>query len=212
MSKEENVLRYYLLCNKLKNVIRTGWKDWNVKAERLESVAEHIYGVQMLALAMNSEFHYDINIMKVLYMLAVHELEEIYIVDLTLFQISSSQKMLLGHEAVSKVLGNLIKKEEIQEIIEEFDARITKEAKFAYYCDKLECDLQSKIYDEMNLIDLNDQQDNKTFYDERVQKFLKEGKSFSEMWLLFGQSLYSYDENFTAVSNHAIKNDILKLI
>lgn len=212
MSKEENVLRYYLLCNKLKNVIRTGWKDWNVKAERLESVAEHIYGVQMLALAMNSEFHYDINIMKVLYMLAVHELEEIYIGDLTLFQISSSQKMLLGHEAVSKVLGNLIKKEEIQEIIEEFDARITKEAKFAYYCDKLECDLQSKIYDEMNLIDLNDQQDNKTFYDERVQKFLKEGKSFSEMWLLFGQSLYSYDENFTAVSNHAIKNDILKLI
>lgn len=212
MSKEENVLRYYLLCNKLKNVIRTGWKDWNVKAERLESVAEHIYGVQMLALAMNSEFHYDINIMKVLYMLAVHELEEIYIGDLTLFQISSSQKKLLGHEAVSKVLRNLIKKEEIQEIIEEFDARITKEAKFAYYCDKLECDLQSKIYDEMNLIDLTDQQDNKTFYDERVQKFLKEGKSFSDMWLLFGQSLYSYDENFTAVSNYARKNDILKLI
>ena len=212
MSKEENVLRYYLLCNKLKNVIRTGWKDWNVKAERLESVAEHIYGVQMLALAMNSEFHYDINIMKVLYMLAVHELEEIYIGDLTLFQISSSQKKLLGHEAVSKVLGSLIKKEEIQEIIEEFDARITKEAKFAYHCDKLECDLQSKIYDERNLVDLNDQQDNKTFYDERVQKFLKEGKSFSDMWLLFGQSLYSYDENFTAVSNYAIKNDILKLI
>lgn len=212
MSKEENVLRYYLLCNKLKNVIRTGWKDWNVKAERLESVAEHIYGVQMLALAMNSEFHYDINIMKVLYMLAVHELEEIYIGDLTLFQISSSQKKLLGHEAVSKVLGNLIKKEEIQEIIEEFDARITKEAKFAYHCDKLECDLQSKIYDERNLVDLNDQQDNKTFYDERVQKFLKECKSFSDMWLLFGQSLYSYDENFTAVSNYARKNDILKLI
>lgn len=212
MSKEENVLRYYLLCNKLKNVIRTGWKDWNVKAERLESVAEHIYGVQMLALAMNSEFHYDVNIMKVLYMLAVHELEEIYIGDLTLFQISSSQKKLLGHEAVSKVLGSLIKKEEIQEIIEEFDARITKEAKFAYYCDKLECDLQSKIYDERNLVDLNDQQDNKTFYDERVQKFLKEGKSFSDMWLLFGQSLYSYDENFTAVSNYARKNHILKLI
>lgn len=212
MSKEENVLKYYLLCNKLKNVIRTGWKDWNVKAERLESVAEHIYGVQMLALAMNSEFHYDINIMKVLYMLAVHELEEIYIGDLTLFQISSSQKKLLGHEAVSKVLGSLIKKEEIQEIIEEFDARITKEAKFAYHCDKLECDLQSKIYDERNLVDLNDQQDNKTFYDERVQKFLKEGKSFSDMWLLFGQSLYSYDENFTAVSNYARKNDILKLI
>ena len=25
MSKEENVIKYYVLCNKLKNVIRTGW-------------------------------------------------------------------------------------------------------------------------------------------------------------------------------------------
>jgi len=58
MSKEENVIRYYVLCNKLKNVIRTGWKDWNVKRDRLESVAEHIYGVQMLAIAMYSECNY----------------------------------------------------------------------------------------------------------------------------------------------------------
>ncbi len=35
MSKEENVIRYYVLCNKLKNLIRTGWKDWNVKSNRL---------------------------------------------------------------------------------------------------------------------------------------------------------------------------------
>ena len=27
MRKEENVIRYYVLCNKLKSVIRTGWKD-----------------------------------------------------------------------------------------------------------------------------------------------------------------------------------------
>lgn len=30
MSKESNVIDYYVLCNKLKTVIRTGWKDWNV--------------------------------------------------------------------------------------------------------------------------------------------------------------------------------------
>ena len=35
---ESNVIDYYVLCNKLKNVIRTGWKDWNVQANRLESV------------------------------------------------------------------------------------------------------------------------------------------------------------------------------
>lgn len=62
-NREKNVVNYYVLCNKLKNVIRTGWKTWNVQRERLESVAEHIYGVQMLAIAMYSEFKYDIVLM-----------------------------------------------------------------------------------------------------------------------------------------------------
>ena len=59
MSKEQKVINYYVLCNKLKNVIRTGQKNWNVKKERIESVAKHIYGVQMLAIAMKSEYQYD---------------------------------------------------------------------------------------------------------------------------------------------------------
>ena len=52
MKKEQKVLNYYVICNRLKDVIRTGWKDWNVKRDRIESVAEHIYSVQMLAIAM----------------------------------------------------------------------------------------------------------------------------------------------------------------
>ena len=53
MKKEQKVLNYYVICNRLKDVIRTGWKDWNVKRDRIESVAEHIYSVQMLVIAMN---------------------------------------------------------------------------------------------------------------------------------------------------------------
>ena len=62
MNKVKNVIRYYVLCNKLKDVVRTGWKDWNVKRERKESVAEHIYSTQMLAIAIHSEFEYDLDI------------------------------------------------------------------------------------------------------------------------------------------------------
>lgn len=50
MSKEENVLKFYALCNTLKDIVRTGWKDWNVNRDRIESIAEHIYGVQILQL------------------------------------------------------------------------------------------------------------------------------------------------------------------
>jgi len=65
MSKEKNVVEFYVLCSTLKNVVRSGWKIWNVKKERLESIAEHIFGTQMLAISMWSEYNYDIDIKKV---------------------------------------------------------------------------------------------------------------------------------------------------
>lgn len=212
MEKTAKVVKYYVLCNKLKDVIRTGWKDWKVQRDRIESVAEHIFGVQMLAIGMYSEYQYNIDISKVLFMLAVHELEEIYIGDLTLFQISKEEKEKLGHEAIIKVLGNLLEKEQIINLILEFDERKTKEALFAYQCDKLECDLQSKIYDEEHCVDLNHQEGNNTINNERVQELLEQEKTFSGMWLAFGQEKYPYDENFIAVSNYAKNNNIRKLI
>ena len=162
MSKEQNVIDYYVLCNKLKNVIRTGWQDWNVKRERLESIAEHIYGVQMLAIAMKSEYEYDIDIMKVIYMLAIHELGEIVIGDLTQFQISKEEKEKIEHDAVHKVLESLINKKEIEELFLEFDKHETRESIFAYQCDKLECDIQCKLYDLEGCVDLSKQENNKT--------------------------------------------------
>ena len=155
MSKEENVLNYYVVCNKLKNIIRTGWKHWNVQRERIESVAEHIFGVQMLAIAMKSEYQYDVDIMKVIFMLAIHEIGESVIGDLTQFQITNEKKENLEHEAVSKILDGLIDGNKIKELFLEFDAHNTKESMFAYQCDKLECDLQSKLYDEEGCVDLN---------------------------------------------------------
>ena len=208
MSKEENVIKYYVLCNKLKNVIRTGWMDWKVQRDRIESVAEHIFGTQMLAIAMKSEFEYDIDIMKVIYMLAIHELGETVIGDLTQFQIDKTQKEKIEHEAVHKILSSLIDGEEIEKLFLEFDAHETPEAMFAYQCDKLECDIQCKLYDLEKCVDLAHQEGNNTTNDETVKKLLDSGKSWSDMWLEFGQSRYPYDENFLAVSNYVKDNNI----
>jgi len=210
MTKKENVINYYVFCNKLKNVIRTGWKDWNVQSDRIESVAEHIFGVQMLALAMYSEYQYDIDIMKVIFMLAVHELGETVIGDLTQFQISKEDKEKMEHEAVHKILLDLLDGEQIEKLFLEFDSHSTKEAMFAYQCDKLECDLQSKLYDEEGCVDLNKQDGNDTMNNSIVKELLDSGCSWSSMWLQFGQKIYPYDENFRAVSNYALNNNISK--
>lgn len=210
MSKEENVIKYYVMCNKLKNVIRTGWKNWNVERERVESVAEHIFGVQMLAIAMKSEYEYDIDIMKVVFMLAVHELGEIVIGDLTMFEISKEEKAKREKDAVHKILCGLLDGKEIENLFTEFDSHSTKEAMFAYQCDKLECDLQSKLYDEEGCVDLNKQEGNDLLENELVKKLLSEEKSWSGMWLRFGQTVYPYDDNFKDVSKYALNNSISK--
>ena len=209
--KEKNVLQFYVLCNRLKHLIRSGWIAWNVKKERVESVAEHIYSTQMLAIAMYSEFNYDIDLEIVLKMLAIHELEETIIGDFTPFQLDQEKKQEMGHKAILKALQPLSDKQHWIDLIMEFDARKTKEAVFAYQCDKLECDLQAKLYDEENYVDLNNQENNKTIEDENVKELLEKGYSWSQMWIKNDLNKINFDENFRKVNEYAFYNKISDL-
>lgn len=211
-SKEENVIKYYVLCNKLKTLVRTGWKNWKVKTQRVESVAEHIYGTQMLAIAMKSEYGYDVDMDKVLKMLAVHETEEILIGDLTLFDISKEQKNKIGHAAVEKIFSSLIGSQEYKQLIFEFDQRTTKEARFAYYCDKLEADLQARVYDLNGGVNVAEAKQNEIYLNnEEVKSLIDSGLSWGQMWIKFDQNRYGYDENFKAVSSAAFEKNILSI-
>lgn len=209
MSKEEKVIKYYVLCNKLKNVIRTGWKIWNVKRERMESIAEHVYSTQMLALVMWDTYQYDIDIFKVAFMLAIHEIGETVIGDITQFEKSKEEKERLEHEAVNKILTDF-NTDMIEKLFLEFDEGKTKEAFFAFECDKLEWDLQAKLYGEEGCVDLDDQEGNKVKNTKIVKRLLDEGNSWEEMCLKFGQEVYPYDDNFRSVSNYALTHKISK--
>ena len=210
-NREENVIKYYMLCNKLKTLIRKGWKVWSVNSERLESVAEHIYGVQMLAIAMKSEYKYSINLERVILMLAIHELGEIIIGDYTPFEITKEEKHKIECEAVQKVLGSLIDKETLYNLFLDFDNQISNEAKFAFMCDKLECDIQCRIYDEDGCVDIETQRSSNPVEDAKVQKQLQTGKSWSELWITNDQEAYNYDKNFKAVSNYILTHKIRKI-
>lgn len=179
-----------------------------VQKERVESIAEHIYGTQMLAIAMWSEFDYKVDIMKVLGMLAIHELEETKIGDLTMFQIDRETKKGIGHKAIEEILEPMIKGKTIEDWILEFDERKTLESKFTYYCDKLEADIQCKLYDQEKCVDISKPLDNEAKDDERVKRVLKQEKSWSRAWVRFAQERYGYDNNFLKVSNYIKDNNI----
>ncbi|MBR4110426.1 MAG: HD domain-containing protein [Clostridia bacterium] len=201
-----NVIEFYKIAVVLKQIIRSGWKQWNVKQERLESVAEHVYGTCMLAIAMASEFNYDIDIKKVVMMMAIHELEETVISDITPFDgIPEEEKMRMGHEAIVKILSPLASASTLINLIIEFDSRATPEARFAYQCDKLECDLMSIIYDRQESVTFKDATD-KVTTSQKLNDMYESGeaKTMSDFFYLHDKE--KYDNNFMAVLDEIYAN------
>lgn len=203
----ESTMRFYLLATKLKYKIRSGWNEthWNVNRERLESIAEHIYGTCILALSIDSEFETGLDIGKVIKMLVLHELGEVVIGDITPFDnITPEEKMKNEHAAIKEVLGDLIKREEYFALLLEFDERKTKEAIFAYHCDKLDADIQAKVYQDMGCQNpLDKQENNVVFKSKKVQKMVQDGaKTAFDIWYEWDKSLYSDDENFSALLDY----------
>lgn len=203
----KSTMRFYLLATQLKYKIRSGWNEthWNVSNERIESIAEHVYGTCILALSIDSEFETHLDINKVIKMLVLHELGEVVIGDITPFDnVTPEEKMEKEHAAIKKVLGDLIKKEEYFSLLLEFDENKTKEAIFAKHCDKLDADIQAKVYQDMGCQNPLDQQKNNiVFNSKKVQQLVKDGaKTAFDIWYEWDKSLYADDEKFSALLDY----------
>lgn len=212
----ENTLRFYILATQLKYKVRSGWDDehWNISGERRESIAEHIYGTCILAIALDSEFDSKLDLQKVIMMLVLHELGEVIIGDITPFDnISHEKKIEKEYEAIKSILGDLQKKEDYYNLLLEFNEKNTKESIFAYHCDKLDADIQAKIYQDMGCQNpLTEQKDNVVFKSPRVQQMVKNGaKEAFDIWYEWDKSLYEDDENFLNLLNYVRKANTQQL-
>ncbi len=214
--KIEEAMTFYILATKLKYKIRSGWDSthWNIKGDRLESIAEHVYGVSILAISLNSEFDFHIDMEKVLKMIALHEIGEVIIGDITPFDnITPEEKEAMEHQAMSNILGDLCQKEELLDLLIEFDEHKTREAQFCYLCDKMEADLQAKVYQDKGLQrGLDDQRDNLVFNSDRVKKMIEEGATTAfDIWYEWDKSKYDNSPVFQKVLEYAKENDTNKI-
>lgn len=205
--KLKNSMRFYMLATQLKYKIRSGWdkSHWNVSKERVESIAEHVYGTCILALSIDSEFKTDLDINKVIKMLVLHELGEVIIGDITPFDnITPEEKMKKEHEAMREVIGDLVNQEEFLSLLFEFDEKKTKEAIFAHHCDKLEADIQAKVYQDMGCQHpLDEQEDNVVFKSNKVQQMVNDGAQTAfDIWYEWDKSLYCDDEDFARLLDY----------
>ena len=217
-NRMENAVRFYILATQLKYKIRSGWDNhhWNIKG-RKESVAEHIYGTCILAISISSEFNCKINLDKVLRMLVLHEIGEVLIGDITPFDnVTPEQKFKKEHEAIEKIVDGMILKEEIISLLNEFDEHKTKESVFAFYCDKLEANLQSKVYQDKGCHhSLNDQKNNKVMNSNKIKKRLSSGAQTPfDVWYESDKEIFKDDVVFSQfldyVKNHNT-NDFIKI-
>lgn len=202
--KENKVIEFYMLANKLKEKLRRGWIEVEVHKERIESVAEHIYGTLILTIGLESEYELDIDINRVIKMLILHELEEVIIPDYTTNStITREQKLIQGKTAVHEITNGLIAQSEIEKLLNEFNAHETKESLFAFHIDKLECDFQSKKYDLDGFMSFealkNDVKNNPD-----ADKIIADAKRPSDIWLESDRPKYK-DRMFLELLD-AIKN------
>lgn len=203
----QNVISFYSLTNKLKDKQRTGEVIWNLNKEKYGSIAEHIYSVEMLELIIYLVYNQDIDISKVISITSVHELGEIVTGDIDALT-KTNEDRNKEYNVAKSIASILTKSDIILSLLEEYHNMKTKEAIYVKSCDKLVPGIISKIYDQLNLIDLNNQEGNKLLNNPIVKKYLARGDSFSSMWLHYGQEVYKYQEPFMSISEYAIKNNL----
>lgn len=211
-NKIKNLLQFYLLATELKDKIRSGWKVWNIDRQRVESVAEHIYGTCILAISIDSQFKLDIDLYKVIIMLVLHEIEEIKIGDLTPFdKVTKQEKRIIGKQAVGEILSTLDKRLQYIKLIEEFEDMKTNESIFAKMCDKLEADIQCKLYCEEKCIDINKKENEHLLKDARIEKLLNNGeKTVADLFIENDRPIYT-EKIFEEIANYIKNNDLLKI-
>lgn len=188
----KNLLYVHDTLELLKTKIRQGIINWNITGIRRESVSEHVYSAQQLAWLMWLVAEEEIDILKVIGMLSIHETEETIIGDITPYSgITPEEKLQMGHDAVKKLLGKLKEFNVMYSFIEEFDEEKTCNAFFAHLCDKLDCDLAVKYYSDGGYCSIENATDDMK-NNPKIQKLIDSGaKTVADAFIMADECMYT---------------------
>lgn len=151
------IIEAYFEFNHLKQLYRQGWLQRGVPHARCESVAEHTFGVAVLALFLSAAHLPDLDVSKVLRMALLHDFGEIYVGDITPADgMDREVKRRLEQQAVQQVLHKLPRGADYIALWEEYERGASHEAQFVRQMDRLEMALQASVYEHQGLADLSE--------------------------------------------------------
>lgn len=139
------ILRFYGLSEALKKEMRHSW----LSNGRQESVAEHTWSLSLLAVLMHPYLSEEINLRRVLGMIAVHDLAEVKTGDIPYFEASARKEEKAARELdAMRALAKELPQDAGELIVSlwtEFESGATPEAKFARALDHLEVQAQHNL-------------------------------------------------------------------
>lgn len=140
-----SLLKFFHEIKKLKDLKRTGWKNFNVRNP--ESIADHSFRVSVMTLIFASRL--KLNKEKALKMALIHDLCETYSGDLIEGKISKRKKFDSEKKGMKKILSELNKKErsELMHLWNEFMEEKNREAKIVREIDRLEMAFSAVEYE-----------------------------------------------------------------
>lgn len=171
-----DIIKTYYEYNHLKQLYRQGWLKRGIDTGNCESVAEHSFGVAVLAVIIANLYDQQLDGYKLLKMALFHDFGEIYAGDLTPGEVSGEEH-LREWESVNKVFGKLADGPEYLKLWKEYEAGLSAEAKLIKQLDGLEMVLQASVYESQNATDLSD------FFNEKQYSFGPELKDLFDQLL-----------------------------
>lgn len=141
----QNTLKFLHVAEGLKRELRHSW----LSDGRQESVAEHTWRVALMAMAIEEYLPQKVNSERLLKMIIIHDLVEVYATDIPAFDTMNNikvkeQKRQNEMKAIEKI-RNLLGNDTGQQFYDlwfEFEHKKTYEAKVANALDKLEAQIQ----------------------------------------------------------------------
>lgn len=194
----KNIIDFYMYANRLKNVVRTGWKEVGIPSEKIESDADHLYGSLILALSIITEKNLNLDLKKVMEMILIRDMAKAYNneeVSIT----SSINNAADFRKATVAVIGKLENRNELIDLFDEYESKSSEEAKFVYKVCKLESDLQAKIYEKNGDFTVERAIEDVKKYPEDIKEKVGEIKKASDGWITFDREYYD-DEMFMRLS------------
>jgi putative hydrolase of HD superfamily len=145
------IIAAYLEFNHLKHIYRQGWLKRGISQDQCETVAEHIFGVAMLALFVTDHYFPSFNRDKILRMALVHDLGEVFAGDIIPEdQVSPGEKRRRERESLAHIVGRLPRGLEYIDLWEEYEAGRTNEARLVRQLDRLELASQALLYEKQD--------------------------------------------------------------